>query len=290
MNLAAVIEQAARGRLYPSVILYGGTAKERQAAGVAIARTLLCGRDAEERPCFEGPKPKAGSTPCNHCRRLAWPAKGEQRFHPDFHVLERDLRTATSVGATKEFLNGAYSSPFEARGQVFVIAEAETLGGGAADALLKLLEEPPSRSPRHFLLLAPSRLDLLTTLRSRSLSVYLGSSDGLDQAKVEAVAGGFGRALDACLENPSPIHLTSAADALAGAPGWDDPRARRPWSTAAAAVLRATEQRELPSPVRRGLLALAEELLDGPRFRMRGITQARILEGWVTRHLAPRLL
>ena len=290
MNPSSVIEQAVQGRLYPSVILYGGTAKDRQVVSVNIARALLCERSEDERPCFEGPKPPAGSTPCKHCRRVVWPAKGEEHFHPDFHVLERDLRTATSVGATKEFLTVAYSSPFEARGQIFVVAEAETLGGGAADALLKLLEEPPSRSPRHFLLLAPSRLDLLTTLRSRSLSIYLGSSDRLDDERVEAVAGGFGRALDACLENPSPIHLTSAADALATAPGWDDPRARRPWSTAAAGVLRATEQRDLPSPVRRGLLALAEELLDGPRLRLRGITPTRILEGWVTRHLGPRLL
>ena len=88
----------------------------------------------------------------------------------------RDVRTMP----TKSFLAVAYSSPFEARGQVFVVAEAETLTGGAADALLKLLEEPPARSPRHFLLLAASRLDLLATLRSRSLTIYLGPTEALD--------------------------------------------------------------------------------------------------------------
>ena len=284
MNLESVLTQANQGKLYPSVILYGGDAEGRQAAAVEIARALLCERPEGERPCGDTPEP------CPHCRRLAWPAKGADRFHPDFHVLERDLRTATSIAATKKFLSGAYSSPFEARGQVYVVAEAETLGGGAADALLKLLEEPPSRSPRHFLLLAPSRLDLLTTLRSRSLSIYLGNRESLDPERIGELADGFGRALDACLEAPSAIHLLSAADALAGVPGWDDPRARKPWALASAAVLRATEQRDLPAATRRGLLALAEELLDGPRLRVRGITPVRLLEGWVTRHLAPRLL
>ena len=78
----------------------------------------------------------------------------------------------TSVGATKAFLREAQVSPFEARGQVFVIANAETLSGEAANALLKTLEEPPPSSPRHFLLLAPSQLDLLPTL-AKSLAVAL---------------------------------------------------------------------------------------------------------------------
>lgn len=285
MNFAAARDQAARGRLYPSVILYGGSQEERQRAAVKIARALLCEHTKSTRPC-----PDDAPEPCHHCRRLAWPAKDEERFHPDLHVLERDLRTATSVAATRAFLSGAYSSPFEARGQVFVVAEAESLGGGAADSLLKLLEEPPERSPRNFLLLAPSRLDLLPTLRSRSLSIYLGSSESLDTELIADVAEAFGRAIDACLEGFSPIHLFSAADALTGAGGWDDPRARRPWATAAAAVLRATETRELEPPLRRALLALADQLFDGPRLRVRGIAPTRLLEGWLTRHLTPRLL
>ena len=82
-------------------------------------------------------------------------------------VLERDLKTSTSVEATKSFLQAAQLSPFEARGQVFVIASADTLTGEAANALLKTLEEPHSGAPRHFVLLAPSRFDLLPTVRSR---------------------------------------------------------------------------------------------------------------------------
>ncbi len=282
MNLDAVHQTAREGRLYPSVILYGLAADRRQQAAVEIARTLLCASSAEARPCVE---------PCSHCHRIGWPG---EHFHPDFMVLERDLRTATSAGATKSFLKAAYSAPFEARGQVFVIAEAESLTGGAADALLKLLEEPPIRAPRHFLLLAASRLDLLPTLRSRSLSIYLGPSEALGDEEVEVIAEAFGRSIDRYAGGPSPIHLLTAGEALAKAKGWEDPRARRPWATAAAAIARYLEvaerqQQGAPSArrtrLRRDLLALAMDLLDAPQWRLRGITHGRILEGLLVRHL-----
>lgn len=279
MSLEQVFDMARRDRLYPSCIVYGASLEERQQAAVAVGRILLCQREPASRPCPE-------SDPCTHCRRLEWPGKQAEHFHPDFHVLERDLRTSTSVDATRAFLGAAYSSPFEARGQVFVVAEAETLSPGAADALLKLLEEPPTRTPRHFLLLAPSRLDLLVTLRSRSLSVYLGSPASLDHEAVEELAEDFGRSLDGLLNEPSAIYLLTAAQALAGATGWEDPRSRKPWAMASAAVLRALETRRLEPPLRRDLLELAEELLGAASMRRRGIGHERILEGLLARHLA----
>ena len=175
MNLDAVLDAARRERLYPSVILYGLGLEGRRQAAVEIAGMLLCASPAEARPCSVPPEGgrQGQEERCRHCRRIGWPPDS---FHPDFQVLERDLRTSTSAGATKKFLATAYQAPFEARGQVFVIAEAESLTGGAADALLKLLEEPPGTSPRHFLLLAASRLDLLPTLRSRSCSGSLSNT------------------------------------------------------------------------------------------------------------------
>lgn len=278
MNRSEVLAQAARGRLYPSVILYGRSLEERQESAVEIARALLCERPEAERPC---PDPQGR---CRHCRRLAWPGKN-QPFHPDIHVLERDLRTSTSIDATRRFLSVAYEAPFEARGQIFVVAEADTLSDGAADTLLKLLEEPPVRSPRHFLLLAPSRLDLLPTLRSRSLAVFLGSPEAIDEEMVGEIVESFGTALEGWSVTASPVYLLAAAGALKTGKGWEDPRARKPWAAAAAAVVRSLERVEGPQ-VRRALLAFAEELLDAPRMRVRAVTPVRILEGLLARHLA----
>lgn len=275
MNLDAVMDVARIGRLYPSVILYGATAEERRQATLEISRILLCGEPEQARPCGQ----------CHHCRRLVWPGPKAERFHPDFHVLERDLRASTSVQATKNFLKSTVATPFEARGQIFVVAEADTLNGGAADALLKILEEPPGTSPRHFFLLAGSRMDLSRTLRSRSLSIYLGRRDTLDSELVEEVAEELARSLDAWFTTASPVLLLTAAGVLARIPGWEDIRARKPWATAAAAVLRYARAYNGPPVLRRALYALAQELCDGWTLRLRMITAERILEGLISRHL-----
>ena len=276
MNLPAALDSARQGRLYPSVILDGGDVETRRRAAIELARTLLCEAvPPEVRPCGV----------CRHCRRIVWPSAEAAAFHPDFQVLERDLKASTSVDATREMLKAAQVSPFEARGQVFVVASAESLSGEAANALLKNLEEPYASAPRNFFLLAPSRLDLLPTLRSRSLAVFLGPAESLDPAAVEPLARAFGAAASAYAASGAPVYLLSAAAALAGAGGWEDPRSGRPWGLAASAVLRSLELEEAPAG-RRARLALAEALLEAPALRLRGIAAERILEGLVARHLA----
>ena len=86
---------------------------------MTLARTLLCERAARG--------PAVRRLPALPADRLARPRRRRALFHPDFQVLERDLKTSTSVEATRELLRTAQVSPFEARGQVFVVASAETL-------------------------------------------------------------------------------------------------------------------------------------------------------------------
>lgn len=281
MSLASATEAARRGHLYPAVILHGGGEQERRQAALELARTLLCEVSPERRPCGD----------CRHCRRIVWPGAGEEHFHPDFQVLERDLKTSTSVEAARELLKTAQVSPFEARGQVFAVANAETLSGEAANALLKVLEEPQPGAPRNFFLLAPSQFDLLPTLRSRSLAVFLGTAAAVDTERAAELGAAFAGAATAWAQSRSAAHLLAAAAALAEAGrtkdeelSWKNPRATRSWSLAAAAVLAAVG--DVPPPLRRRLLALAEALLDALPLRLRGIPAERILEGLVSRHLA----
>ena len=274
MNRGPSRELARRGRLYPSVILHGGDEEARRDVAVELARTLLCAADEDGRPCGT----------CRHCRRIAWPGEAaDEPFHPDFRVLTRDLKTATSVEATRDLLRTAQSSPFEARGQVFVVASAETLSGEAADALLKALEEPGRRAPRHYLLLAPSQFDLLPTLRSRSLALYLGPAAALAEEEVGPLAEAVAARVGDYAASGASVHLLAAAAALTAAADWGDPRAGRPWTLAAAAVARGAAG--VPPPLRRPLLDLAGGLLEAAPFRLRGISAERILEGLVFRHL-----
>lgn len=289
MSVEAAVELARRGRLYPAVILHGGTAEERTAGALALARALLCGEEPERRPCGR----------CRHCTRIVWPgtetsavepgpgrrsAGGGEAFHPDFRVLRREEgRIAIAVEATRALRALAQSAPFEARGQVFAIAGADLLTVEAANVLLKVLEEPPVRAPRHFLLLAPSRLDLLPTLRSRSLAIYLGPTEPLDRARVDAVAAEVRRHLAASAGDLGGLQLLRLAAALAASGDFRDVRSARPFGVAAAAV---RAELEAASPgLRPRLLALADALLQAPEHRLRGIPAERILEGLVARHL-----
>jgi DNA polymerase-3 subunit delta' len=276
MNLTAPEELARQGNLYPSVILHGGDGETRRSAALGLARILLCEAPAADRPC--------GS--CRHCKRIVWPEQASDTFHPDFRVLEQDLRTATSVGATKTLLQMAQLSPFEARGQVFVIANAESLTGEAANALLKTLEEPHTSAPRHFLLLTPSQLDLLPTVRSRSLPVFLGLAERLDQQAVNELAEEIVDCLREFEATDSGVHLLAIAEVLGAAASWQDPRAAEPWTLAAAAVRRAVDLLPPSGRGRRQLLALAEDLLNGWQPRLRGISAQRILEGLVSGRLS----
>lgn len=275
--LARTVGLARDGKLYPSIILHGGAPAARHAAAIELARTLLCElSDPGDRPCGE----------CRHCRRIAVPGDAAAIFHPDFGWLKRDAKTVTSTDATRDFLRPAHSAPFEARGQVFVVAEADTLSAEAGDLLLKLLEEPGLGSPRHFLLLAPSRLDLSETLRSRSLAVFLGAAEPIEEKLVEEIASGVVACLARRSTSGGGIWLLDVAARLAGAGDFADPRAEGPWSTAAAAVRSAALDDALPDERRAPLLALAEALLSASPMRLRGIPPDRILEGLVTRHLA----
>lgn len=305
MNGAEALEVARRGELYPGVILHGATDAVRRVTALELARTLLCEAPAGERPCGR----------CRHCHRIPVPDLPEpsgaadeplempEIFHPDLQILERDLKTSTSVDATKAFLRTAHVSPFEARGQVFVLASAETLTGEAANALLKTLEEPHTSAPRHFLLLAPSRLDLLPTLRSRSLAVYLGPAESLGEEEVEELTEDLAGCLTGWLESGSPAWLLAAAAAIERSGDWSDPRAARPWALAARALVAVRErvehrirtrregaegEDESVARLSRGVLAAAEDMLRAPALRLRAVPAGRILEGILARRLPGR--
>jgi len=274
--LDRALDLARRDHLYPSLILHGGGQAMRRAAARELGRALLCERPAGERPCGE----------CRHCRRIET-ERGAEPFHPDFALLERDLKTATSAEATRDFLRAAHSSPFEARGQAFVVAEADTLSAEAGDALLKMLEEPGLGAPRHFLLLAPSRLDLSATLRSRSMAIYLGAAEPIDEQALGELTAGVAANVAWFARRKSGLDLLDAAAKLAKCGDFSDPRAAAPWNTAAAAVRGAAYVETTPAELRRPLLQLADDLLsEAPLLRLRGIPADRILEGLLSRRLA----
>ncbi|HKI85693.1 MAG TPA: hypothetical protein VKA53_03005, partial [Thermoanaerobaculia bacterium] len=176
-------------------------------------------------------------------------------------------------------------SPFEAEGQVFIVADADSLSPEAADALLKVLEEPPQGAPRHFFLLCPSLSDLLPTLRSRSLPVFLGDSATGAADGTQELARAFLAAVERWWATGAAVFLLAASHALLQSGGWEDARAQEPWARAAGAVRLGAEADGLTSDRRLALLALAADLLASAPLRARGIPAERILEGLVSKRL-----
>lgn len=136
-----------------SLLLEGGTASERLALGLFWAARLMC---REEAP------------PCGACRICLQIADDACR---DL-VLLNGAEGSISVDTVRE-VRAVLGDPPAGRGpRVIVLAEAQALGDGAANALLKSLEEPCPGNV--FVLLAPSREILLPTLVSRSFVLTLG--------------------------------------------------------------------------------------------------------------------
>ncbi len=275
MNLDHALSMARAQTLYPSVILHGGSYADRLESAALLARTLLCEQHAAQRPCGT----------CRHCRRVQVPDPESETFHPDYVVVFRDRATSTSLESVRTMLKTAQVSPFEARGQVFVITDADTLLDGAANALLKNLEEPATSAPRHFLLLTPSAVDLLETLRSRSLSIFLGSVVDLDTTaeEMEEAANRFLAAMRGYRSTGSAVYLLAAADSLQVGDGWNDARNETVWSRAATLVKSAATSSEED---RSALLELAAELLEAPELRLRMIPPRRLIEGLVAKTIA----
>ncbi len=117
-------------------------------------RALLC--RGEDRPCGE----------CLPCKKV------DRQIHPDVLILRppegKDAIPAESIRTLREFL---YLLPNEAEKKVVLIENAESMTLTAANALLKMLEEPPSYAV--FVLLAENRSLLLETISSRCLVLPL---------------------------------------------------------------------------------------------------------------------
>lgn len=148
-----------------------GVGKERTA--FALAQALLC--------------PEGGCGTCSHCKRVGRLSEVAPHvpLHPDCVLLGRALYPPASIGRSNQEINEisidqvrrvvldrAQYGPHEAPARIFIVREAERLSIGAANALLKTLEEP--RPATHFVLLTARPDKLLDTIRSRTLPIRFG--------------------------------------------------------------------------------------------------------------------
>jgi DNA polymerase-3 subunit delta' len=138
--------------------------------------------------------------------------------HPDLLVLERRpgesgaLRTVIAVEDVRRLVPFLGSTAGEAGWRVVVVDSADELNAAGANALLKLLEEPPRRCLFLIVSHAPGRL--LATIRSRCRRLLLRPLAPADIAR--AVGAALGRdPEDAAVQKAAAAADGSVAHAIA---------------------------------------------------------------------------
>jgi DNA polymerase-3 subunit gamma/tau len=81
-------------------------------------------------------------------------------------VIELDAATHGLVDDARDLRDKAFFAPVQSRYKIYIIDEAHQLGPGAANALLKVVEEPPAHVLFIFATTEPDKL--ISTIRSRT--------------------------------------------------------------------------------------------------------------------------
>jgi DNA polymerase-3 subunit delta' len=146
---------ASGGRMTHAWLITGPPGSGRSIAAVCFAAALQCTSD--------------GVPGCGECRACTTTMAGT---HGD---VRRIIPEGLSIGVRemRDIVQIASRRPGTGRWQVVVVEDADRLTEGAANALLKVVEEPPASTV--FLLCAPSvdPEDIAITLRSRCRHVAL---------------------------------------------------------------------------------------------------------------------
>ena len=187
----AFVEARARGRLHHAWLLCGPEGVGKATFAYRGARTLLgAGSDPSRGPL--------GAAPGDPVSQLI-----SAQAHPDLLVLERlvengKTRKSISVDQARDLPEFFSKTPSQAPHRVAIIDAADDLNVNAANALLKVLEEPPERGVLFLVTHAPGRL--LATIRSRcrrltfpgldrpALTGLLARQTELDVSQAERVA------------------------------------------------------------------------------------------------------
>lgn len=159
------------GRVPNSLLFAGDEGIGKREFGLELARNFLCTDDKVDEACGI----------CATCVRIGEfnipqvTDKNKGEFEKVFFGGHGDVALAVTyknfilVDAIRDLEKEANYRPFEGSARFFIIDEAERMNDQAANALLKILEEPP---PTSYIFLVTSRPDsLLPTIRSRCQTI-----------------------------------------------------------------------------------------------------------------------
>ncbi len=140
----------ASGRIHHAYLFSGPRGCGKTSSARIMARSLNCEKGPTPDPCGK----------CQSCTDLVANGPGS------LDVIELDAATHGLVDDARDLRDKAFFAPVNSRYKIYIIDEAHQLGPGAANALLKVVEEPP---PHVIFIFATTEPDkLISTIRSRT--------------------------------------------------------------------------------------------------------------------------
>ncbi|MCX7822140.1 MAG: DNA polymerase III subunit delta' [Syntrophobacterales bacterium] len=145
----------AKNRLPHAILLTGREGIGKTAFALEVAKVLLCEKRSDS---------ALACGTCGSCRKV------EALIHPDL-IMVRAEGNVIKINQVRAIIE---ETSYRVRGghfRVIIIEEAEKLSDEASNALLKILEEPPTGNI--FLLTSSRYYQLLPTIRSRCCKISL---------------------------------------------------------------------------------------------------------------------
>lgn len=200
-----------KGAIPHALLFTGMEGVGKQAAAKAFAMVCNCLRNRPAESSVNSGRPVLSGKPesdgpcgiCSSCRKIL------SNSHPDIIEI-KPSGSYIRISQVRDLCEILAFKPYEARIRMVIISDAQTMNTAAANALLKLLEEPPERTI--LILTATEKSDLIPTIASRcqhirfnpvsrkKLAEMLVESKGIDPADAGIFAamanGSFTRALD----------------------------------------------------------------------------------------------
>jgi len=138
------------GKIHHAYLFSGPRGCGKTSSARIMARSLNCEKGPTPTPCGV----------CQSCTDLVANGPGS------LDVIELDAATHGLVDDARDLRDKAFFAPVQSRYKIYIIDEAHQLGPGAANALLKVVEEPPAHVLFIFATTEPDKL--ISTIRSRT--------------------------------------------------------------------------------------------------------------------------
>ena len=138
------------GKIHHAYLFSGPRGCGKTSSARIMARSLNCEKGPTPNPCGQ----------CQSCKDLIANGPGS------IDVIELDAATHGLVDDARDLRDKAFFSPVSSKYKIYIIDEAHQLGPGAANALLKVVEEPPPHVLFIFATTEPEKL--ISTIRSRT--------------------------------------------------------------------------------------------------------------------------